>query len=72
MSWVQVPPEQLFLPFHRRVVQVSCIALFIYVGIRVFMQKLYRVGCICVLCVDVIHGAVVHVLVHYIYTSQPF
>ena len=38
MSWVQIPPEQLFFLFcEKRVVQVSCIALFIYVGLRVFM-----------------------------------
>ena len=41
MLWVRVPPEQLFFSFSmKKVVQVSCIALFIYVSLRVFMQIL--------------------------------
>ena len=40
MSWVRIPPEQLFFSFSvkKRVVQVSCVALFIYVGLRVFIR----------------------------------
>ena len=38
---VRVPPEQLFFLFCEKiVVQVSCVALFICVGLRVFMQIL--------------------------------
>ena len=38
MSQVRVPTEQFFLEKEKRVVQVSHIALFIYIGLRVFMH----------------------------------
>ena len=39
-SAFRVPPEQLFFPFcEKRVVQVSCVALFIYVGVGVFLHN---------------------------------
>ena len=39
MSWVRVPPEQLFFIFYgKRDVQVSYIASFIYVGLTVSIQ----------------------------------
>ena len=34
MSWVRIPPEQLFL--EKRVVQVSCLALFLFTRSKSF------------------------------------
>ena len=39
VSWVRIPPEQLFFfSEKKRVVWVSCHALLIFIGLRVFMQ----------------------------------
>ena len=48
MLWVQVPLEQLFFLFYVKiVVQVSCIALFIYVRRFKTFPMLYGVGIFC-------------------------